>query len=147
MATKKSAKESASARQAASAGRMTRGADLQVELPDVGPVVVIQMKAANVVQHLGGPSNVASILRVARSQPGRWVRGVEAPSAKSAKHLLDLDYVLSRLEGVYDSETAETWLTSPNSFLNGARPLDVLLTDGPSKVIEAIDATIAGSYA
>lgn len=122
-------------------------ADVAVDVPDVGKVVILQAKAANVVTRLGGPSNVAKLLQVAKSQPGRWVRGVEAPSERPAKHLLDLDYALSRLEQVYDPDTATTWLTSPNAFLEGARPVDVLLTDGPAAVIEAIDATAAGSYA
>jgi uncharacterized protein (DUF2384 family) len=58
-----------------------------------------------------------------------------------------MDYVLSRLEQLYEPVTARTWLTSPNSYLNGANPIDVLLAEGPSEVIAAIDASVAGSFA
>lgn len=118
-----------------------------VQLPKIGRVEVIRVKAANVVEVLGGPTRAARILGVARSQPGRWVSGREAPSAGSARRLLDLDYVVSRLEQLYEPATAQTWLTSPNSYLNGSRPLDVLETEGPASVIEAIDASMTGSYA
>lgn len=127
--------------------RTTRPSDARIEVPNVGSVGVLQAKAANVVRHLGGPTSVARVLQVAKSQPGRWAQGLETPSADSARHVLDLDYVLSRLEQVYGSNTAHVWLTSPNAFLGGARPIDVLMLDGPSAVIEAIDAAVSGSYA
>jgi hypothetical protein len=95
-------------RSAVSGGRTTLLADVRVAVPDVGEVAVLQAKAANVVQHLGGPTAVARHLRVAKSQPGRWVRGTEAPSAESTKHLLDLEYVLSRLEQLYEPDAART---------------------------------------
>jgi hypothetical protein len=122
-------------------------ADVAVELAETGRVPIFQAKTANVVKQFGGPTKVARVLKVSKSQPGRWVRGDEAPSPTSAKHLLDLDYALSRLEQLYEPETAQAWLSSPNAYLNGARPLDVLLAEGPADVIEAIDASVAGSYA
>lgn len=132
---------------AVSRNRATRLGDVRVNVPNVGEIAVLQVKAANVVQHLGGTSSVARILKVAKSQPGRWVKGTETPSARSTKHLVDLDYVLSRLEQLYEPESAKTWIASPNAFLSGARPIDVLLTEGPAEVIEAIDASVAGSFA
>lgn len=107
----------------------------------------LQVKARYVIQRLGGPTATARLVGVAKSQPSRWVEGREAPSPRSRKHLLDLDYVLSRLEDLYEASVAARWLDSPNSFLDGARPMDVLLHEGPGPVIEAVDATIACSYA
>ncbi|MGI8575193.1 MAG: antitoxin Xre/MbcA/ParS toxin-binding domain-containing protein [Egibacteraceae bacterium] len=135
------------ASQAERGSRTTPLADVRVTVPDVGDVAVLQAKAANVVQHFGGATSVARMLRVARSQPGRWVRGTEQPSARSTRHLVDLDYVVSRLAQLYEPATATTWIASPNAFLNGARPIDVLLTEGPAEVIAAIDASVAGSFA
>lgn len=112
-----------------------------------GTVTVVQARAAHVVERLGGPTRAAEVLGVARSQPGRWVRGTEAPSAAPARRLLDLDYVLARLEQLYEPATAQVWLRSPNAFLGGASPLDVLAADGPAEVVRAIDAAVAGSYA
>lgn len=44
--------------------------------------------------------------------------------------------------GAHDA--AHTWLESPNSFLEGARPLDVLRLRGPAPVLEALDAEAWG---
>lgn len=104
-------------------------------------------KTTYVIERVGGPTATARLFGVAKSQPSRWAKGQEAPSPRSRKHILDLDYVLSRLEDLYEPETAAQWLDSPNAFLDGARPVDVLLHEGPAPVIEAVDATIAGSYA
>jgi len=112
-----------------------------------GSIDPMRVKAHHVVERLGGPTATARVVGVARSQPSRWVKGEERPSPTSRKHLLDLEYVLSRLDDLYRPAVARGWLESPNAFLGGARPLDVLLRDGPAPVIEAIDATMAGSYA
>lgn len=114
---------------------------------DAATADAFRVKAKHVIQRIGGPTATARLIGVATSQPSRWVRGQEAPSARSRKHVLDLDYVLSRLEELYEPSVAARWLESPNSFLDGASPLDVLLLEGPAPVIEAVDATIAGSYA
>lgn len=114
---------------------------------DVATTIAFQAKAQHVIQRVGGPTATARLIGVATSQPSRWARGQEAPSARSRKHVLDLDYVLSRLDDLYEPSVAARWLESPNSFLDGARPMDVLLHEGPAPVIEAVDATIAGSYA
>ncbi|WP_223695225.1 antitoxin Xre/MbcA/ParS toxin-binding domain-containing protein [Leifsonia poae] len=39
------------------------------------------------------------------------------------------------------------WLTSANSFLDGATPMDVLRLRGSRDVVDALDAEQAGSYA
>lgn len=114
---------------------------------DAATAEAFRAKAKHVIQRVGGPTATARLIGVATSQPSRWVRGQEAPSARSRKHVLDLDYVLSRLEDLYEPSVAARWLESPNSFLDGATPMDVLLLEGPAPVIEAVDATIAGSYA
>lgn len=106
-----------------------------------------QVKAEHVIRRVGGPTATARLIGVAKSQPSRWAKGQEAPSPRSRKHILDLDYVLSRLEDHYEPAVAARWLESPNSFLDGARPMEVLLREGPAAVIRAVDATIAGSYA
>ncbi len=107
----------------------------------------IQVKAANVVNLLGGPTEAARWLDVARSQPSRWVKGTELPSPASTRAVIDIDYIFSRLLQLYERDTALTWLRSPNSYLGGATPRIVLREQGPARVVEAIDATLSGSYA
>ncbi|MGH2750400.1 MAG: antitoxin Xre/MbcA/ParS toxin-binding domain-containing protein [Actinomycetota bacterium] len=145
---KTSVKKTAAARRrsaARSKARTVSASDLAVVLPG-GAVGVMQAKAAHVVDRLGGVTKTARALGVARSQPGRWVKGTEAPSPESARRLMDIDYVLGRLEQIFVPEVAQVWLVSPNAFLGGARPFDVLQREGPAEVIAAIDAAAAGSY-
>lgn len=44
-------------------------------------------------------------------------------------------------------ETVAAWLTGRNSFLGGARPVDVLRLEGVSRVLDALEQEAAGSYA
>lgn len=143
-------KTSMTIERSAASGRFVAKAQPPRETAQIGGAArpnPLQVKARYVIQRLGGPTATARLVGVAKSQPSRWVEGREAPSPRSRKHLLDLDYVLSRLEDLYEASTAARWLDSPNAFLDGARPMDVLLHEGPGPVIEAVDATIAGSYA
>lgn len=48
---------------------------------------------------------------------------------------------------VWNPELVMPWLHSPNSFLAGARPIDVLRLRGPEELIGALNAEYAGSYA
>lgn len=48
---------------------------------------------------------------------------------------------------VWVEEVARTWLESANAFLSGARPLDVLQTEGAVRVLEALDAEMWGGAA
>lgn len=108
---------------------------------------VIRAKASAVVEMAGSRAKVASILGVARTQPGQWISGREAPSTDSWQHLADLEYVMSRVALVWHPEMVMDWMGAPNAFLDGARPFDVLKLYGPGDVIAAINAESAGSYA
>lgn len=39
---------------------------------------------------------------------------------------------------MWGGDAAHVWLESPNPFLRGARPLDVLLTEGPATLLEVL---------
>ncbi|MUL49816.1 DUF2384 domain-containing protein [Mycobacterium sp. CBMA293] len=54
-------------------------------------------------------------------------------------------YLRARL--VWGEETVCVWFESPNAFLGGSRPLDVLYTDGPASVLLALDAEMGGGAA
>lgn len=114
-------------------------------------ITAVDWKAAErtdfLISSYGGVTKVAEALGVAKSQPSRWKSGQERPSAAVATRLLDLDHVLGRAMLVWAPETAVTWLESVNGFLDGARPIDVLMTKGPADVIAALDATVSGAFA
>jgi len=106
-----------------------------------------QMRAEFVIDSYGGVTKVAKALGVAKSQPSRWRDGLERPGVETAQRLQDLDYVLSRAQLVWAPQVAVTWLESSNGFLDGARPIDVLMTRGPAEVLGALDATMSGAFA
>lgn len=97
--------------------------------------------------HLGGVTALARALGVSPSQPSRWKSGKESPSPDMARRLVDLDHVVARALLVWDREVIPDWLTSPNGHLGGATPLGVLATQGPSSVLDALDAVEAGGFA
>ena len=94
-----------------------------------------------------GNNRVAELLRGNRSQPSRWGSGAEGVAPANVRTMLDLDYVITRLHGVWDPEVAAIWLESPNAHLGGATPLDTLRRGETVEVIRAIDAEAEGAYA
>jgi uncharacterized protein (DUF2384 family) len=97
--------------------------------------------------YYGGVTKLASALAVSKSQPSRWKTGAEVPSLATAKKILDLEAVLRRALLLWEPDVARIWLESSNAYLNHARPIDVVMTRGPSEVIEALDSALAGGYA
>ena len=103
-------------------------------------------RAARLVRVLGNKA-VAQLLNVSESQPSRWKTGEEVPSARFAPLLVDLDHVVGRLLLIWDQSVVFDWLTGPNGFLEGARPIDVIAARGTNEVVEAVEAEAAGAYA
>lgn len=98
------------------------------------------------IDALGSGSALADVLGVSRSQPTRWRTGKESPSPQVARELVDLDHVMARASMLFTQPVALDWLTSSNSYLDGARPIDVLKTRGSAEVIAALDAALAGAF-
>ncbi|MDP7739695.1 MbcA/ParS/Xre antitoxin family protein [Mycobacterium paragordonae] len=102
------------------------------------------------VEYLSATFSRAELARwigVSPSQTSRWASGKERPGPAAAPALIDLEHVYSRARLVWGEQAARIWLESPNVFLGGARPIDVLLTDGPARVLEALDAEMWGGAA
>lgn len=93
-----------------------------------------------------GNNEVASLLGVSRSQPSRWRRGLEGLGPVNRRAVIDLDYIVTRLQELYVPEVAKIWLTSSNAFLGGGTPVETLRQRGVLDVIAAIDAEAAGAY-
>jgi len=65
----------------------------------------------------------------------------------SAEQQLAVRDLLNSAGELWEAETSRTWLVSPNGYLNGARPVDVLLARGPDEVRDALEAALSGAYA
>jgi hypothetical protein len=94
-----------------------------------------------------GNKRVAELLNVSASQPSRWRKADEIPGPQVAPVLVDLDHVVGRLLLIWDQSVIGDWLTGPNAFLDGARPIDVLATRGSDEVMGVIEAEAEGAYA
>jgi uncharacterized protein (DUF2384 family) len=68
------------------------------------------------------------------------MKGEERSGVAAAPMLIDLEHVIARARLVWGDTAATTWLESANSYLDGARPIDVLQISGPAPVLEALDA-------
>ena len=107
----------------------------------------MRVKVARIRDVMGSSARLAAFLNVARSQPGRWIQGVEHPNPAAARRIKDFEYVWDRASDEMHLDVARIWLESPNAHLGGATPLAVLETRGPAEVIAALDAEAAGSFA
>lgn len=99
------------------------------------------------IETVGGVRKLARTLGVSESQPSRWRSGDEVPSPEVAAKLLDLDHVLALAAQAWDADIVWDWMTSANAFLEGARPVDVLMERGSAEVIDALKATLGWAYA
>lgn len=98
-----------------------------------------QERVAFLVDTLGSAAAVARILGISRSQPLRWSKGEEVPGPEAARLIVDLDYVMARAMLVWQPDVAIDWIEGANSYLEGARPIDVLSQRGPDEVVRALD--------
>lgn len=109
-------------------------------LGDVRPLL------ARIIEGLG-TNATARLLDADRGQVSRWTSRKESISAEMGRRIVDLHDVLTRILRVYPREAASLWLGGSEPLLGGARPIDVLATEGASPVIRAIDGIAEGAYA
>lgn len=68
----------------------------------------------------------------------------EVTKAKVGISFNDVKEVIRRANEVWGSEAAKIWLDSSNSYLDGARPRDVLKLEGPDRILRILDAEMWG---
>jgi uncharacterized protein (DUF2384 family) len=104
-------------------------------------------RAQFLIDTVGGVTKLAKTLGVSPSQPSRWKSGQEVPSPDVAAKLLDLDHVIALAVQTWHPAVVMDWMAAGNGFLDGARPIDVLLQHGSAEVIDALKASLSGAYA
>jgi uncharacterized protein (DUF2384 family) len=109
-------------------------------LADVGPLL------DRIVEALG-TNAAARLLGADRSQVSRWRSATESISAEMGRRIVDLHDILTRILRLYGTEAASMWLVGSEPLLGGARPIDVLVTEGAAPVIRAIDGIMEGAFA
>jgi uncharacterized protein (DUF2384 family) len=131
-------------------GMMTNMATASVPAPRTRkdpPTWRAAERAQFLIDTVGGVNKLAKILGVSPSQPSRWRSGQEVPSPEIAAKLLDLDHVVALAVQAWHPTVVMDWMTTGNGFLEGARPIDVLLQRGSAEAIDALKATLSGAYA
>jgi uncharacterized protein (DUF2384 family) len=63
------------------------------------------------------------------------------------RRIIDLRDVLTRIMRVYGREAAAMWLVGSEPLLGGARPIDLVVTEGAAPVVRAIDGIGKGACA
>jgi hypothetical protein len=104
----------------------------------------IQARLPLLFEVLGGQSETARVLGVAKSQPSRWMAGTDRPGPVAERAVLALDYVIQRLRGHLTTEQIRLWLTSAEPLLAGARPIDVIAARGALVAEPAVEAIVWG---
>jgi uncharacterized protein (DUF2384 family) len=109
-------------------------------LADVSPLLT------RIVDALG-TNPAARLLGADRAQVSRWMAGSEAISHEMGRRVVDLHDILTRIMRVFNRDSAAMWLVGSEPLLGGARPIDVLVTEGAAPVIRAIDGIAEGAFA
>jgi uncharacterized protein (DUF2384 family) len=94
-----------------------------------------------------GSNAVARLLDVRPATVSNWKQHKRLIDGVHARRVVDLHYILTRAFQTFQPDTAMRWLGSNDPFLEGHRPIDILVLQGPARLIEAIDAHEAGAYA
>ena len=92
----------------------------------------------------GNGALLAELIGVRPSQVTRWRQGVQAPSAESARAIMDFAYIVARAESVMHEKVVPIWLDSPNQFLRGSTPRECIRLGRIAEVIGALDAEDEG---
>jgi uncharacterized protein (DUF2384 family) len=94
-----------------------------------------------------GTRRIAKLLDVGSGTVANWKSGRHAISPEYARRVIELHDVLVRALQAFQPRTAMDWLVGNEPFLDGARPIDVLVTRGAAPLIEALASIEATGYA
>lgn len=93
-----------------------------------------------------GSNAVARLLDVSPATVTNWKQRKRSMDPRYARRVTDLYYVLNRAFQTFQPDTAMRWLAGCDPFLEGQRPIDVLVLQGPARLIAALDAHESGAY-
>ena len=101
---------------------------------------IISSRIEFLVAALGSATEVAEHLRISRPLLRKWRTGTVMPTPAQLRLLITLDHVVARASLFIEGRAVIEWLNGSNSYLGGARPIDVLHVSGVRKVLDALDA-------
>ena len=84
-------------------------------------------------------TDIANITDVSIATVSRWNAGDFKPQPRNALILLDLYYIVGRLNEYYAPEEVRTWLYARHPQLGGERAMDLIHNDRSLDVLAVID--------
>ncbi len=111
--------------------------------PRAANAFTTEPKLERLIEALGS-NGAADVLGIDRSQLSRCARGKEGISQELARRISDVEYVLERAVQTMNAEAIGPWLTAPEPLLGDRVPLNVLAKEGPTPVVNALEAIYAG---
>jgi uncharacterized protein (DUF2384 family) len=115
-------------------------------LPEAESLSDVRPLLARIVAALG-TNAAARLLDADRAQISRFGAEKERISVEIGRRIVDLHDILTRILRIYPPEAASMWLVGAEPLLGGARPIDVLATEGAAPVVRAIDGIAQGAFA
>lgn len=103
------------------------------------PRVVESVTSAGLTQ-----ADVARILKVNLRTVGGWAAGVNAPTGRRVRELLDLQYLVEELRELFTDHGVQIWLNGRNRALEGQRPVALLLAGRYEDVLAQAQDTVRG---
>src|SRR3990167_4289329 len=99
--------------------------------------VAVREKVRAVSRDVGGQAKLARLIGVSPSRISRWLQD-EVPDAANQRKVEGVEFVLSRLLGVWERTTALKWLEGFNAHLGDRRPIDLIAMGRVAEGIEAL---------
>lgn len=94
-----------------------------------------------------GTRPIAKLLDVGPGMVTNWKNRRHRMSPEYARRVIELHDAFVRALQVFQPQVLMQWLVGNEPFLNGARPIDVLVTRGAAPLIDALAAVESTSYA
>lgn len=88
---------------------------------------------------------LADVIGVNGRQVSNWASGQNVPRGERRERLLEIDYIVKQLRGIYTREGAEIWLHGRKRSLNHQRPIDLMREGRFQTVLNAIERLNAGA--
>ncbi|MBV9027108.1 MAG: hypothetical protein JO311_00700 [Candidatus Eremiobacteraeota bacterium] len=98
------------------------------------------------LQRAFGQRAVSRLLDVGAGTVANWMSGKRSMSAPMIKRVIDLHDVFSRALQIYEPQVVVDWLLGNDRYLDGRRPIDVLVLEGAGPLVEALDGHASLGY-
>ena len=90
--------------------------------------------------------DVAQVLGTRPETVSRWNQGRNQPQGKTLFKLLELEFIMQRLQELYSPEEARLWIFSRHKALHNEQPAKLILEGRTDDVVRAIDQLADGVY-